>query len=111
MKRIAHNGEPPKTKEKLEIIHSDISGRVNPSINNKKIFYYFYGWIFKKSLDFHPEAPDISIIDFFIYLNNQFKELSIKKILELMGAKNIKIRKINKLCIEYGIEKTIFCTI
>jgi len=37
-------------------------------------------------LDFHPEAPDISIIDFFIYLNNQFKELSIKKILELMGC-------------------------
>jgi len=32
MKRIAHNGEPPKTKEKLEIIHSDISRPVNSSI-------------------------------------------------------------------------------
>ena len=65
-------------------------------------------WIF--ILKFKYEEPDI-IIEFFKYLNNQFKELSIKKILELMGAKNIKIRKINKLCIEYGIEKTIFCTI
>ena len=30
MKRITHNGEPPKAKGKLEVIHSDISGPVNP---------------------------------------------------------------------------------
>ena len=83
MKRITHNGEPPKAKEKLEIIHSDISGPVNPSIDNKKYFITFMDefsrkvWIF--TLKSKSEAPDI-IIDFFKYLNNQFKELSIKKI-------------------------------
>jgi len=107
MKRIAHNGEPPKAKEKLEVIHSDISGPVNPSIDNKKYFITFMDefsrkvWIF--TLKSKSEAPDI-IIDFFKYLNNQFKELSIKKF-RTDGGKEYKNKKINKLCKEYGIEK------
>ena len=107
MKRIAHNGEPPKAKEKLEVIHSDISGPVNPSIDNKKYFITFMDefsrkvWIF--TLKSKSEAPDI-IIDFFKYLNNQFKELSIKKF-RTDGGKEYKNKKINKLCKEYSIEK------
>ena len=107
MKRIAYNGGPPKAKEKLEVIHSDISGPVNPSIDNKKYFITFMDefsrkvWIF--TLKSKSEAPDI-IIDFFKYLNNQFKELSIKKF-RTDGGKEYKNKKINKLCKEYSIEK------
>ena len=58
-------------------------------------------WIF--TLKSKSEAPDI-IIDFFKYLNNQFKKLSIKKF-RTNGGKEYKNKKINKLCKDYGIEK------
>jgi len=57
-------------------------------------------WIF--TLKSKSEAPDI-IFDLFKNLNNQFKELSIKKFRTARG-KEYKNKKINKLYKEYAIE-------
>ena len=58
-------------------------------------------WIF--TLKSKAEAPD-KIIEFFTYLNNQFKDYTIK-IFKSDGGKEYKNKKINKYCKENGIEK------
>jgi len=107
MRRGSHKGKTSKAKELLEIIHSDISGSYNLSINNKKYFLTMKDkfsrkiWIF--TLKSKAEAPD-KIIEFFTYLNNQFKDYTIK-IFKSDGGKEYKNKKINKYCKENSIEK------
>ena len=109
MSRKSHGGKTPKATKILEIIHSDISGPYNSSINNKKYFITFMDefsrkvWIY--TLKSKAEAPEL-IVEFFKYLNNQFEEYNIK-IFKSDGGKEFKNKTVNKYCKENGIEKPI----
>jgi len=35
----------------IEVAHSDVIGPLHRSFNGKKIYFYFYWWIYKKGLD------------------------------------------------------------
>ena len=105
MRRGSHKGQTLKAKELIEIIHSDISGLYDLSINNKKYFLTMLDEFSRKvrifTLQSKAEAPDI-IIEFFNYLNNQFKDYIIKI---LKYDREYKNKKINKCCKKNGIEK------
>jgi len=109
MSRKSHGGKTSKATKIFEIIHSDISGPYNSSINNKKYFVTFMDefsrkvWIY--TLKSNAEAPEL-IVEFFKYLNNQFEEYNIK-IFKSDGGKEFKNKTVNKYCKENGIEKPI----
>jgi len=92
----------------FEVIHSDISGPYNSSINDKKYFITFldeYSWkVWLFTLKSKAEAPD-NIIDFLKYLNNQFENYKVK-IFKIDGGKEYKHKKIRRYCKDNGIEKS-----
>ena len=61
-------------------------------------------WIY--TLQLKAEPLDV-IIEFFTYLNNQFKD-NITKVFKFDGGKGYKNKKINKYCREMTLKKYIF---
>jgi len=91
----------------LEVIHSDISGPFNVSLENKRYFmamvdeYTRKLWIFP--LEKRSQAPD-TILTFFKYLKNNFSEYNIMKF-KTDGANEYKTKEIKNYCKENGISK------
>jgi len=107
MKRKPHNKEMPKASNILEVIHSDIIGPINDSINGMRFIITFIdekthkSWIFlmkRKS-----EAIDI-IIKFLKYLNNLFNDKKVK-IFKSDNAREYKNKRIISFCEDNGIAK------
>ena len=106
MRRNPHNKETPKASDTIEIIHSDIMGPVNKSINGYRFIlviideYSRKSWIFL--LKRKSEAIDI-VINTLKFLNNQNKNNI--KIFKSDHGKEFDNIRIKKFCSENGISK------
>ena len=107
MKRNPHNKIPPRAKEILEVIHSDIIGPINTSYTGKRFILTILDEVSRKSWVFimksKSEATDI-IINTLRMLNNKYKDYKIK-VFKSDNAKEYKNKKIDYFCNENGIEK------
>jgi len=80
MKRKLHNKTVEKSPRKLEIIHSEVIGPLNKSINGYRFILTFIdeakikGWPF--NMKSKTEAIDL-ILDILKYLNNLFDNYKI----------------------------------
>ena len=107
MKKLPHNGKPPKATRILEKIHSDIIGPIPKSIMGYQYVLTFIdeysrkGWTFL--LKSKAEAVD-NIISFINYANNLFTNYKIKYFMSDQG-KEYTSRKVKKVCNKYGIKK------
>ena len=107
LKRCPHNKETPKAKDILEVIHSDIVGPINESLNNKRYILTFIDeytrkcWIF--TLKEKSDAVNI-IISTLKKFNNLFKNNKIKYFKTDKG-KEYDNKKVSNFCEKNGIEK------
>jgi len=113
MKRKPHNKTVEKSTRKLEIIHSDIIGPLNESINGYRFTLTFIdeatrkGWLF--NMKSKTEAIDL-ILDILKYLNNLFDNYKIKYFKSDQG-REYQNKKLIKFCSENGITKNLFSSI
>jgi len=107
LKRKPHNRETPKATLPLEVIHSDVIGPLQRSYTNKRYILTFIDEFTRKSwiflLESKAEIPK-TIINFFIYLNNQFNH-TIKFFRTDRGTEYFN-KKVLSYCKENGIVKT-----
>jgi len=107
MKKKPHNQEVPKATQILEVIHSDIIGPLNESINGYRFIITFIdeksrkGWVY--NLRHKSEAIDIIIYTLKL-LNNLFEKFKIKKFKSDQG-REYRNSKIINFCKENGIYK------
>jgi len=107
MKRKPHNKSVEKSTRKLEIIHSDIIGPLNESINGYKFILTFIdeaarkGWLF--NMKSKTEAIDL-ILDILKCLNNLFDNYKIKYFKSDQG-REYQNKKLIKFCSENVITK------
>ena len=107
MKRKPHNKTIEKSIRKLEIIHSDIIGPLNESINGYRFILTFIDEATRKSWLFNmkskAEAIDI-ILNTLKNLNNLFEQYKIKCFKSDQG-REYQNKKLIKFCNENGISK------
>ena len=107
LNRKPHNGDTPKAKHPLDVIHSDVIGPISKSYSGKRYVLTFIdeytrkSWIFL--LENKSEVPR-TIINFFTYLNNQFY-YNIKTFRSDQGTE-YNNKKVLNYCKEHGIIKT-----
>eukprot|EP00833_Pecoramyces_ruminatium_P014940 jgi/Orpsp1_1/1188972/evm.model.d7180000068605.1 len=106
MKRSPHNKETPKANDIIEVIHSDIIGPINRSVNGYRFVLAIIDEFSRKSwiylLKNKSEAVDL-IIQTLILLNNQNKNNI--KVFKSDGGKEFNNKKIKQFCKENGIYK------
>ena len=107
MKRRPHNKNVEKSTRKLEVIHSDIIGPLNESINGHKFILTFIdeatrkSWLF--SMKSKADAIDL-ILNTLKGLNNLFDNYKIKYFKSDQG-REYQNKKLIKFCKENGIIK------
>jgi len=107
MKKKPHNQEIPRATQILEVIHSDIIGPLNESINGYRFIIIFIdeksrkGWVY--NMRHKSEAIDI-IIYTLKFFNNLFEKFKIKKLKSDQG-REYQNSKIINFCKENGIYK------
>jgi len=107
LNRKPHNRTTPKATQILETIHSDVIGPIQKSATGKRYILTFIDEYSRKSWIFLLESKSIiprTIINFFIYLNNQFN-YKIKNFHSDQGTE-YNNKKVLNFCKENGIVKT-----
>ena len=107
LNRKPHNGNTPKAKHPLDVIHSDVMGPISKSYTGKRYILTFIDEFTRKSwiflLENKSEIPR-TVVNFFTYLNNQFY-YQIKTFHSDQGTE-YNNKKILNYCKEQGIIKT-----
>ena len=106
LNRKPHNGNTPKAKHPLDVIHSDVMGQISKSYTGKRYILTFIDAFTRKSwiflLENMSEIPR-TVVNFFTYLNNQFYQI---KTFHSDQGTEYNNKKILNYCKEQSIVKT-----